>query len=181
MADQTDFDHSGLQEVANAVRDTSDDLTSGTAQKRKRSGSADDSGRPNAKRLSPPNESGDHFLEGPDDGGVESLHDYESLHQQENGTGEHSNAAYTAAAALGHGSMPTMTIPQPTENAFAAQAAEADRNQDSFLDDSQVGNESFNLEGNGGQGSGRSGSTSKPAVGSEEWHKVRKDNHKEGT
>ena len=28
---------------------------------------------------------------------------------------------------------------------------------------------------------GGSGTPSKPAVGSEEWHKIRKDNHKEGT
>jgi hypothetical protein len=28
--------------------------------------------------------------------------------------------------------------------------------------------------------SGRSGNGVKPAVGSDEWHKVRKDNHKEG-
>ncbi|KAI9746618.1 MAG: basic helix-loop-helix protein [Claussenomyces sp. TS43310] len=188
MADQADFDHSGLQEVANAVRDTAgvDEIPGGSTQKRKRSGSADATGRPRVKRGSPQdvNDANESFMEGPGDGGVESLQDYGAIHQQqhpsENGAGDHANASSTAAAALVYNNLPTLTVPQSTENAFAAQVAEADRNQDSFMDDSQVGNESFSMEGSGGQsGNGRSGSGSKPAVGSEEWHKVRKDNHKE--
>jgi hypothetical protein len=192
MADQADFDHTSLQEVANAVQNTSgtDDIISSTAQKRKRSESADDARRSSSKRVSPITSNGNETADAAfmdtqqdSDNAVESLQDYSALHQQNdlensNGANDHANASSTAAAALGI--YPTMTIPQATGVSFAQQAAEDDRNNDSFMDDSQVGNDSF-MENSGVPSStGRSGSGSKPAVGSEEWHKVRKDNHKEG-
>lgn len=198
MADQTDFDHSGLQEVANAVRDNSgtDDLLGATNQKRKREasdqdGSADAARRSNSKRVFPNiqknmNEATDPsannaFMEAQHEGnaGVEALQDYSNLQDQnienQNGASDHANASSTAAAALGI--YPTMTIPQPTGVQFQTQGSEGDATQDSFMENNQQ-NDSYmdnSPVATGGRSSG-----SKPAVGSEEWHKVRKDNHKEG-
>lgn len=151
-----DLENSGLQEVANAIaRDDG-------SQKRKRdSESADDTRRGGNKRISP-NNSKDHH-------DVEHLQDY-NLHQGHMGhNGEH---ASTAAAALA-GIYPTMTVPQPTDVSFATQGSDGDRN-DSFMDNSQQDSMVY------GESNVHSGRVSKPAVGSEEWHKVRKDNHKEG-
>jgi hypothetical protein len=174
MADQMDLEHSGLQEIANAMREEAAEGVMNTAQKRKRdSDSADDARRASNKRVSPNsmNKAGGNQ---PD---VEALQDYSGLHHgNPDQNGEHANASSTAAAALA-GIYPTMTIPQPTDVSFASQASDNDRNQDSsFMDNSQQGGDGF-MEAS--TPSAR-GSGSKPAVGSDEWHKVRKDNHKEG-
>jgi transcriptional regulator CBF1 len=94
-------------------------------------------------------------------------------------SGSAANASTTAAAALGY---PTLHIPPSTEETFAAQMAAEDQaahHDHSFGGDVPDGlPDSSNLVSqNGARGSD---SHSKPAVGSEEWHKVRKDNHKEG-
>jgi hypothetical protein len=178
MSDQMDLEQSGLQQVANAMREeNAAEGVSNTAQKRKRDNeSADDTRRTSNKRVphNSGNKAGDiHQQDG--DNSVEALQDYSSLHQggdNQNGSAEH---ASTAAAALA-GIYPTMTIPQPTDVSFATQASETDRNQDSsFMDNSQQGDSFMEQSTPSGRGSG-----SKPAVGSDEWHKVRKDNHKEG-
>lgn len=179
MADSMDFDQSGLAQVANAV---SGNDASGTAQKRKRDedGSADITRRANNKRVSPNGgEIGDHSG-GADQDTEAALQEYTLQQQQategQNG-GDHAAASNTAAAALGI--FPTMTIPQPTDVSFASQNSDTDRNADaSFMDNSQQ-EDSFMDSGSAEPRTGR-GSGSKPAVGSEEWHKVRKDNHKEG-
>jgi len=163
MAEHMDLEHSGLQEVANAMRDDvgTEGNLSNTAQKRKRGEeSADDTRRSNNKRVSPNSVKLDHQ--------DESLQDY-GLHHDQNGSVDHANnASLTAAAALA-GVYPTMTIPQPTDVSFATQGSD---NQDgSFMDNSQQ-------EGSFNEHSTPSG-RNKPAVGSDEWHKVRKDNHKE--
>lgn len=198
MADQADFDHSGLQEVANAVRSNSgaDELLSSNNQKRKREvtdqdGSADTSRRPGSKRSfqntqknvnDVSEQSANAFLDGQHDGppGVESLQDYGNLQDQnienQNGASEHANATSTAVAALGM--YPTMTIPQSTGVQFQGHGPEgADANQEPFMENTQQ-NDSYLDNSTVGTTTGR-GSGSKPAVGSEEWHKVRKDNHKE--
>lgn len=194
MADNTDFDHSGLQEVANAVRDSSstDDLLGGTNQKRKREASDQDESLDAAqrsKRVSPMAQKGvnettevaNAFMDTQHEGdaGVGAMQDYSNLHDQSmenhNGAQDHANASSTAAAALGI--YPTMTIPQPTGLQFQTQGSDGDGNQDSFMDNSQQ-NESYMDNSTTGT-TGRTSSGSKPAVGSEEWHKVRKDNHKE--
>jgi len=93
---------------------------------------------------------------------------------QETQNGDHAtNASSTAAAALA-GIYPTMTIPQPTDVSFTTHGSE--ERQESFMDNNQEG---FNMESNSNTQSSGRGSGSKPAVGSDEWHKVRKDNHKE--
>jgi len=154
----------GLQEIANSLRE---DNAMSNAQKRKRESEVDDTRRSNPKRISPnANKAG-----GQQGGDVsEALQDY----QGDNQNGDHSNASSTAAAALLAGSYPTMTIPQPTDVSFATQGS--DNPQDSFMDDSQQGGDSFMDTSTQGQSSG---GRNKPAVGSDEWHKVRKDNHKE--
>lgn len=200
MSDQMELEQSGLQEVANAIREeitATGEVISNSTQKRKRDasdqdGSADGTRRASNKRVSPnnivANEAGDQSADNQHEGdtGIEALQDYSALHQQsnsgnQNGSAEHANASSTAAAALA-GIYPTMTIPQPTDVSFATQASEVDRNPDSSFNmgDSQQGGDSF-MENStpGNQLSGGRGSGSKPTVGSDEWHKIRKDNHKE--
>jgi len=187
MADM-DLEHSGLQEVANAMREESANMNN-TAQKRKRdSESADDTRRLNNKRVSPNsgNDSGDQSLVNQQIGDVEALQNYANLHQHQqgnpdhqNGAADHANASSTAAAALA-GIYPTMTIPQPTDVSFVSQASENDRNQDSsFMGDSQQAENSFMDNSQQQHQTPGRNSVSKPVVGSDEWHKVRKDNHKE--
>lgn len=106
------------------------------------------------------------------------------------------NASSTAAAALA-GIMPQMTIPQPTHLSFASEASntEADRQFDSSFDMGGDGGHGHNGQGppynhNSFPGTtaaqvqaareSSNGGSHKPSVGSDEWHKVRRDNHKEG-
>jgi len=172
MAEHMDLEHSGLQDVANSLREEAgtDGLINPTQKRKRESESADDTRRSNSKRINP-NKGGD--LVNQHD--AEALQDY-GIHQgnsdNQNGSADHANASSTAAAALA-GIYPTMTIPQPTDVSFATQASDSDRNQDSFMD-SQQGDSFMDNSTPSGRGSG------KPAVGSDEWHKVRKDNHKEG-
>jgi hypothetical protein len=168
-----DLENSGLQEVANAMRE---EAAGGAVNNKRRrdSESADDTRRHN-KRISPNmNKTGDANQQD-----LEALQDYGALHHgnpDQNGAADHASASSTAAAALA-GIYPTMTIPQPTDVSFATQNSDPDRNpESSFMDNSQQGGDSFmETSTPSGRGSG-----SKPAVGSDEWHKVRKDNHKEG-
>lgn len=175
MSDQLELEHSGLQEVAKAMREQSalEGVLSG-AQKRKRDSESGDDMKHDMKRVSPNH---GHDLGDP-------LQDYGGMHQHVNDNpngNDHGNAPQTAAAALA-GIYPTLSIPQPTDVSFATQAAEHDRNNPdaSFMGDGQ--NDSFMGDStqvqSGGSGSRNNGA--KPAVGSDEWHKVRKDNHKEG-
>ncbi|KAF4821376.1 Transcriptional regulator CBF1 [Colletotrichum siamense] len=112
------------------------------------------------------------------------------------------NASSTAAAALGM--YPTLHVPPTTEEQFAAQAANEPPHQDHFPSPDGLMSSLPNVPQptNGVQGvpqpphqthqppppqppqhrySTGSASTpaKKPDVGSEEWHKMRKDNHKE--
>jgi hypothetical protein len=168
MSDHMDLEHSGLQEVANAMREEA------VGNKRRRDSESADDVRRHNKRVSPNmNKAGDANQQD-----LEALQDYSGLHHgnsDQNGSADHASASSTAAAALA-GIYPTMTIPQPTDVSFATQNSDPDRNQDSFLDNSQQGGDSFmETSTPSGRGTG-----AKPAVGSDEWHKVRKDNHKEG-
>ena len=104
------------------------------------------------------------------------------------------NASSSTAAAALAASMPQLTVPQPTELSFPSTNSgnEEDRQLDSSFDIGPDSNHQhtdgtpYNIGGyngaNGDQIQGNSGmGPGKPPVGSEEWHKVRKDNHKEGT
>ncbi|RYP28726.1 hypothetical protein DL767_007069 [Monosporascus sp. MG133] len=106
------------------------------------------------------------------------------------------NASSTAAAALGT-MYPTLHIPQSTEETFAAQTTaetEQHRQEPSFghndvmhsdglppPPDPSASNISQPPSQNGIRPNHLYSTTTppKPAVGSEEWHKLRKDNHKE--
>ena len=104
----------------------------------------------------------------------------------------------TAQAALA-GIMPQMTVPQPTDMSFNSTGSnpDVDRQFDSSFDMSGDGGHGHNGQGSSfnigsfqssltaqvqaaRESSSGVGGGHKPSVGSEEWHKVRKDNHKEG-
>jgi transcriptional regulator CBF1 len=103
-----------------------------------------------------------------------------------------SNATSTAQAALGM--YPTLHVPPSTEEQFAAQAAGEEHGHDNsfnpdvphpdgLMDASPPVNQQNPTNGVQHQEHRYSSSGpvgSKPTVGSEEWHKMRKDNHKEG-
>lgn len=98
------------------------------------------------------------------------------------------SASDTATAALAQ--YHTMSVPEPTENTFMHQPTEGGDRVSATPVDQTPGPRSGSfgdIEANGpnGDASSPSGAQatpggSKPSVGSEEWHKVRRDNHKEG-
>lgn len=99
------------------------------------------------------------------------------------------NASSTAAAALGT-MYPTLHIPPSTEETFAAQVAaenehhqqESGFNPNDVVQADGLPDTSAALTHQASQNGIRSYPSTqshKPAVGSEEWHKLRKDNHKE--
>lgn len=106
------------------------------------------------------------------------------------------NASSTAAAALGS-MYPTLHVPQTTEETFAAQIASENEHQ-SFGSNDMIPGDGLSGSTNPGHlqaplppgqngirtdssaFAGRASEGPRPAVGSEEWHKQRKDNHKEG-
>ncbi|KAI9805219.1 MAG: hypothetical protein M1825_001055 [Sarcosagium campestre] len=100
-----------------------------------------------------------------------------------NGGSEHADATSTAAAALA-GIYPTMTVPQPTDLSFASTVSAAEGDASFNVGEHESGHQGgpgYDLEGREGQHHPlreQSGGQ-KPAVGSEEWHRVRRDNHKE--
>lgn len=99
-----------------------------------------------------------------------------------------SSASDTATAALAQ--YHTMTVPQPTENTFMHQPTEGgDRVSGTPVDQTPVQRSAsfgdMEVNAPNGDASSPSGAQatpggSKPTVGSDEWHKVRRDNHKEG-
>jgi bHLH factor len=102
------------------------------------------------------------------------------------------NASSTAAAALGS-LYPTMHVPTSTEQQFAAAAQAASDmhspQDDSMADVTQPDTGDTSTAGIGTPAGNPGGGMPdnliphyrKPAVGSPEWHKIRKDNHKEGS
>lgn len=125
-----------------------------------------------------------------------SVADFNALQQaaaaEHSEASDPSNATSTAQAALGI--FPTLHVPPSTEEQFAAQvAADEAQHENSFnpdvtqpdgmMDTSPVNatpQTPSNGVPHGHRYSTSSAANSKPTVGSEEWHKMRKDNHKEG-
>jgi transcriptional regulator CBF1 len=118
-----------------------------------------------------------------------NVDDFNALAQA---TAEHSSAADTATAsstaAAALNMYPTLHVPPTTEETFAASAGADSHHDDSAFNTSAVSQPDglpmaapSSLPTNGVQAdqSYRSHNP-KPAVGSQEWHKMRKDNHKEG-
>ncbi len=108
-------------------------------------------------------------------------------------TADSTSASNTAAAALNM--YPSLHVPQSTEEAFAAQATPENHHDETGFGSHGVGQappDGLPLppppstiqqpSSNGVQQEPRysAPASAKPAVGSEEWHKMRKDNHKEG-
>ena len=114
-----------------------------------------------------------------------------------NGQANGANASSTAAAALA-GLMPSLTVPQPTELSFASTGSGPDGDSSFEMSGQENGQNHhsqgtpYNLGGFPGTAAhveaaraqanamANAGGQGKPAVGSDEWHKVRRDNHKEG-
>lgn len=99
------------------------------------------------------------------------------------------SASDTATAALAQ--YHTMSVPQPTENTFMHQPTEGGDRVSATPADQTPGVQrsgsfgDMEVPGPNGDASSPTGTQatpggSKPSVGSEEWHKVRRDNHKEG-
>ncbi len=94
------------------------------------------------------------------------------------------NASSTAAAALNM--FPTLHVPPSTEETFAAQA-DTHHDENSFSasgvgqpDGLPMPNQVAIQPANGVNEPQYRSHNPKPPVGSDEWHKMRKDNHKEG-
>jgi hypothetical protein len=126
-----------------------------------------------------------NFLAAHNAGADDDMQQQFDVHQNATNT---ASVGDTAAAALAYHQM---TVPQATELQFQTQGS----GSDSFsMGDhhQQTGMQDFSLEAlKAATQTGRSGqsapsesppqsATLKPPVGSEEWHKVRRDNHKEG-
>jgi transcriptional regulator CBF1 len=121
----------------------------------------------------------------PEGGDVQ--HSAGHLQSQGQQGGQENNDTAAAAMAQFH----TMTVPQSTESTFLNTAGEGGDGQ--APGEGGAGGQrtsSFGAEFDtsavqgspNGEGSptGLGPNSSKPAVGSDEWHKIRKDNHKEG-
>ncbi|CAK7263421.1 basic helix-loop-helix protein [Sporothrix epigloea] len=94
------------------------------------------------------------------------------------------DAPSTAAAALGS-MFPQLNVPVPTEQTFANQHVDIGEHPDNTTafstgDVAHGGDMSLDASSpNGTDKPHTPGMQAKPAVGSEEWHRLRKDNHKE--
>jgi hypothetical protein len=118
--------------------------------------------------------------------GADDMEQQFDVHQ--NG-GNTASVGDTAAAALAYHQM---TVPQATELQFQTQGSSGDSFSMGDHHQNQTGMQDFSLEAlKAATQTGRSGQSApsesppqsashKPTVGSEEWHKVRRDNHKEG-
>lgn len=120
-------------------------------------------------------------------GANDDMHTFDMGNQ--NGGGNTSSVGDTAAAALAYHQM---TVPQATELQFQTQATGGDNAFNMGDHQQQTSMQDFSLEAlKAATQTGRPGqpansdsppqsATHKPQVGSDEWHKVRRDNHKEG-
>jgi len=117
-----------------------------------------------------------------------NVDDFNALAQA---TAEHTSAADTATAsstaAAALSMYPTLHVPPSTAETFAASAAAASHHDDSAFNASEVSQPDglpmaapSSLPTNGVQAEqGYRSHNPKPAVGSDEWHRMRRDNHKE--
>lgn len=115
--------------------------------------------------------------------------DMQQFDMHQNGGGNSSSVGDTAAAALAYHQM---TVPQATELQFQAQSTGGDGSFNMGDHHQQTSMQDFSLEAlKAATQTGRPGqpansdsppqsASHKPPVGSDEWHKVRRDNHKEG-
>lgn len=117
-------------------------------------------------------------------------HNSHTSQTQGGNEGGPSTASDTAAAAMAQFQAHTMTVPQSTESTFLNNTTgDSAEGQGDGGNGAQGRTSSFGAEFDitgaqsspNGDGSPTTGTNStKPTVGSDEWHKIRKDNHKEG-
>ncbi|KAK7742083.1 basic helix-loop-helix protein [Cytospora paraplurivora] len=182
-------------------------LTSSPPQKRKRPGETSPDLRRSKRANMPSPDPGDTYANSTMDtahaaaAGV-NVSDFDALQQAAAGTDHNdaadpANASSTAAAALVY---PTIHAPQPSEDTFAAQIGGEQETHQALvpythdvsqpeglpMDHQALANASAVVQSpEGGIHQDMPGArysttpNPKPAVGSEEWHKMRKDNHKE--
>lgn len=124
----------------------------------------------------------------PDTGDVQ--HNTSHLQSQGQGSGQGNDASDTAAAAMAQ--FHTMTVPQSTESTFLSTTGEegtqgtgegvtsGQQRTSSFGGEFDTSAVQGSPDGEGSPTTGLGPHSNKPAVGSDEWHKIRKDNHKEG-
>ncbi|CAN8097418.1 unnamed protein product [Discula destructiva] len=176
-------------------------LTQSPTQKRKRLGETSPSDlrhkRPNMTDPDPEDEYGGTIDTAQAAAAGVNVSDFNALQQaaagtEHNDTSDPSNASNTAAAALVY---PTIHAPQPSEENFAAQlGVEQDQQQHHEMSpySHENSHDGYDHQGltNGQHTNGMmhqdipgaryaNHTATKPAVGSEEWHKMRKDSHKE--
>ncbi|KAF2754950.1 hypothetical protein EJ05DRAFT_488522 [Pseudovirgaria hyperparasitica] len=166
-------------------------LSEALSNKRKRGSLDQNSKRPapsqraNSNAVDLSDQATANFLAAHNAGGNDNSLDFSSLGQ--NG-GNVSNSSDTAAAALHY----SMTVPQATELSFQSHTSGIDGTQPFSASFQMEDNEAHSFTDFSGLDSlktgGQSGNTasnesptsaSKPAVGTDEWHKLRRDNHKE--
>ncbi|KAF2478684.1 hypothetical protein BDY17DRAFT_258145 [Neohortaea acidophila] len=134
------------------------------------------------------NEFEHHYLQTADDGGIDFAAAFGQSNDNTDGQtsdqlhtqgGDDSNENDTAAAAI---AFHQMTVPQATEEAFANLPTDYDvvkagsANQDSAAAAQDTSTLTENIQSSPDKEDSKQNG---PAVGSDEWHKRRKDNHKE--
>lgn len=198
------------ERTADAVDQALQQMKASNKRKRETSDQGGDPKHPSSRRTSSNNLNGNGHDAGDMSRGLysdasSSSQDFSALSQHlvrhvnnaNHGLPDNSNASSTAAAALA-GIIPQLTVPQPTELSFVSTGSGTDGDQQldsSFSLGVPDNGQNPNVQGSPYNLSGFQGGTSaqlqaareasngggpKPPVGSDEWHKVRRDNHKEG-
>lgn len=189
MADAAFTDPDAKPELLPGVVDATNHIHT---NKRKRGSLEHDTSRPApAQRSASNSNTGAPFLQtnhaaGDDDMNHFANSDLSALAQHNNQNGGNANVSDTAAAALSHHF--SMTVPQATELSFQSQTSGGDNNASFNMgeNNAHIGDYGLDALKEGtqqptGDGSPPGAGGLKPPVGSDEWHKVRRDNHKEGS
>ena len=182
------------------IQDNISEVIQSMASKKRKRPSADQNGDELGGKhgsLSNMNGNGDHMNGSSGESFSDNSNEFAALHQQlQNATNAQIDASSTAAAALAA----HLAGPENSTLSFVSQGTgtDGDRQMDTSFDlgVSDVGqnhnqNSAYNLAPftSGGTTAAQvqaareasHGGTMKPAVGTDEWHKVRRDNHKEGS
>ena len=118
--------------------------------------------------------------------------DFSSLahHLQQHAAANNNPASSSTTVAAMRHNMPSITIPQPTELSFqSTNTVDEDEQGESSFNIGTETNQNHHAEGtpynldsyaDNSRGPGGGAGGPKPAAGTEEWHRLRRDNHKEG-
>ncbi|KAI2615458.1 hypothetical protein GGR54DRAFT_612608 [Hypoxylon sp. NC1633] len=190
VADQNDFNQSSSNSPGQKRKRGAPDSSTDMRRAKRVAPTAAMSGTPDAAYVESAVEAAQAAAQAATDANFTALQQAAADHH---GSSDHANASSTAAAALGT-LYPTIHVPQPTEETFAPHTTgDGDHHQESSFSHGDMLHADGLPEVSGaGMVQGQNGvrstqpsytsssmSASKPAVGSEEWHKLRKDSHKE--